>query len=237
MFPKAVVLSLGLSLIGQVSPAAAPQASGTPISRAPEPLRQPPWMTPDDVPASIFMAGVQGTAGIRLSVDPDGRPFRCDVTTTSNSPEFDRLACLVALQRARFRPARDAQGARTFGSYSAYSKWVNPNAWAEPGLDYDRVDLVLPVNQLPRNGADSVRLHQVVEANGKVSACRSEDVKQNAALTRAACGYLASLETVPMRNSGGGSVGAVYRWTIKFTTGEVPLRPPAGASFTAPAKP
>jgi protein TonB len=47
---------------------------------------------------------------VAMTVGVDGRASNCRIAKPSNDPAADRLVCLLAVQRFRFRPATDANG-------------------------------------------------------------------------------------------------------------------------------
>lgn len=52
----------------------------------------------------------RGSVVITFRVEPDGRPSNCRVVRTSGDPTVDSAICPIAVQRLRFRPARDSAG-------------------------------------------------------------------------------------------------------------------------------
>ena len=52
-----------------------------------------------------------GIIYLRLRIEPDGRPSRCDVMRSFGSPSIDQWTCSLVTQRGVFRPARNARGA------------------------------------------------------------------------------------------------------------------------------
>jgi protein TonB len=52
-----------------------------------------------------------GVIYIRLRVEPNGRPSRCDVMRSFGDAMADQWTCALLMQRAEFRPALDARGA------------------------------------------------------------------------------------------------------------------------------
>ena len=51
-----------------------------------------------------------GIIYLRLRIEPNGRPSRCDVMRSFGSPSIDQWTCSLVMQRALFRPALDARG-------------------------------------------------------------------------------------------------------------------------------
>lgn len=63
-----------------------------------------------DYPAAALMAGEEGTVAFRLTVGPSGRVENCTVTSSSGSSSLDSATCRILRSRARFTPARAADG-------------------------------------------------------------------------------------------------------------------------------
>lgn len=85
------------------------------------------YVSNDDYPPSAIRAEEQGTTGFRLDVGPDGRVTNCTVTSSSGSSALDQATCRLMQRRARFTPAKDADGSPTTDSVSSRIKWVLPN--------------------------------------------------------------------------------------------------------------
>jgi protein TonB len=51
-----------------------------------------------------------GTIYLRLRIEPNGRPSRCDVMRSFGSAATDQWTCSLVMQRAVFRPALDIRG-------------------------------------------------------------------------------------------------------------------------------
>jgi len=107
-----------------------------PVSRAADaaPKQSPSeWLTADDYPPSALRAGEEGRTGFTLAIGADGRVTACSVTRSSGSEALDSAACRIITRRARFTPARDADGRPTAGSYS------NSVSWRVPSVDRTRM--------------------------------------------------------------------------------------------------
>jgi len=52
-----------------------------------------------------------GIIYLRLRIEPNGRPSRCDVMRSFGSASTDQWTCSLVMQRALFRPALDIRGA------------------------------------------------------------------------------------------------------------------------------
>lgn len=51
-----------------------------------------------------------GIIYLRLRIEPNGRPSRCDVMRSFGGPSIDQWTCALVMQRGLFRPALDARG-------------------------------------------------------------------------------------------------------------------------------
>lgn len=63
---------------------------------------------------------------IVLRVDTQGTPTTCRVQQPSGNDEADAITCRLAMQRFRFRPARDAQGQPVAADYGWRQRWWAP---------------------------------------------------------------------------------------------------------------
>lgn len=95
------------------SPVASPTGGLTSIERA-------------DYPAGALRAGAQGRAVVQVTVSAQGRASGCTVTRTSGSELLDETTCLLFARRARFAPARDAQGRPTQAPVEKAINWSLP---------------------------------------------------------------------------------------------------------------
>jgi TonB family protein len=90
------------------------------------------WVSPNDYPAKALREGAQGVVGFRLTIGVDGRVSGCEITATAGSSDLDEATCRLVAARARFRPARDAQGEPAVGSYANRMKWSIPKQIPAP---------------------------------------------------------------------------------------------------------
>lgn len=67
-------------------------------------------IAPRDYPRALRDAGVGGRVTMVLTVEPNGRVGRCQVTRSSGSAELDQLTCRLIQQRFRYRPSTDRFG-------------------------------------------------------------------------------------------------------------------------------
>ena len=85
------------------------------------------FFSSDDYPSQAVSRGQQGTAGIILLIDEQGRIRDCMVEQTSGIATLDIMACLVIRKRGKFSPALDRAGKPVKGAYSQRIKWVLPD--------------------------------------------------------------------------------------------------------------
>ena len=108
-----------VSLLALTLAAAAPEK--------PEPLVQE-----GDYPAEALKKGEQGEVRFMLTVTVDGRVRACEIVASSGSRSLDATTCRIVAKRARFAPARDAQGKPIEGKYPGRINWVLPGAATVP---------------------------------------------------------------------------------------------------------
>jgi protein TonB len=80
----------------------------------------------DDYPVEAIRREEQGTVAFRLSISRRGNVSDCVVTSSSGSDALDQATCDIIEDRARYEPARDAQGKRIPAEDSSRIRWVLP---------------------------------------------------------------------------------------------------------------
>jgi len=80
----------------------------------------------DDYPMEAIRNNEQGTVGFELSINRLGWVSGCRIVSSSGSEALDRATCNILRDRARFDPARDANGKRVTGQYSGRIRWELP---------------------------------------------------------------------------------------------------------------
>ena len=68
------------------------------------------WVLSRDYPMLLAISGVRGLVNFRLMVDEQGQTSSCHIQQSTRPAEFDALVCKMMMQRAKFQPARDAEG-------------------------------------------------------------------------------------------------------------------------------
>ncbi|SMC54414.1 TonB family protein [Novosphingobium sp. B1] len=79
-----------------------------------------------DYPASSRDDRIGKRVVILLDVGTDGRVTGCRVWRASGVPEADAITCRLAVERFRFRPATDADGAPVSSTYGWEQRWFAP---------------------------------------------------------------------------------------------------------------
>lgn len=69
-------------------------------------------------PSYLLREMAQGSVGIRVQINPEGRATFCEVTQYKGSAGFTDAACLGMLRFARFNPTLDAAGSPSWGTYA-----------------------------------------------------------------------------------------------------------------------
>jgi len=87
----------------------------------------PALFSADDYPQAALRRGEQGTVAFTLSIDRRGRVERCYIATSSGSAALDRATCSILQRRARFTPARGADGQKVADTTSGRIRWQLPN--------------------------------------------------------------------------------------------------------------
>ena len=104
------------------APALSPEAPGSaPTARARANL--PSLFSTDDYPAAALRRNEGGTVGFTVSVNRRGKVDRCVVTSSSGSESLDGATCGIIQRRARFEPARDANGQAVADKISSRTRW------------------------------------------------------------------------------------------------------------------
>ena len=80
----------------------------------------------DDYPAAALRKGEEGLVAVGLDIDADGSVGKCTVSESSGSGTLDAATCNIIRQRARYRPARDAEGGAMRGNDEMRIRWLLP---------------------------------------------------------------------------------------------------------------
>jgi len=85
-----------------------------------------PLFSTDDYPIDAIRHEEQGTVAFNLSINRRGKVTKCKVVSSSGSDALDETTCDILESRARFEPARDAEGQRVADEYSGRIRWELP---------------------------------------------------------------------------------------------------------------
>ena len=192
-----------------------------PAGTAPVLLRSPPICLPretgghydfsqcfhdSDYPLAAYEARRQGVTGVRVTLGPDGRPQRCEVTVSSGSGLLNRTTC--ELLRERILAAYDRGGQPVRGAVIAGEmRWSLPAARPR---DYP-VDLLTyfsqddyPAAALRGEEQGIVTARIDIDPRGRVANCTVTASSGSNALDAATCRIMRSrVRYRPARNRRG----------------------------------
>lgn len=80
----------------------------------------------NDYPSEALAKHQQGISNNRLLIGVDGRASNCGVVESSGSKALDAKTCEIYVKRARYEPARDANGAAVPSFYFQRMSWEIP---------------------------------------------------------------------------------------------------------------
>lgn len=149
----------------------------------------------NDYPRDAMQRRAQGVVTFMLTIDVDGVPVDCRIDGRAD-PALDRRTCEIFRSRARFHPARDAEGRAVAGYYPGRMRWLLPvgrGGFATGG--------VLGVTSVRRNAAGelacSVTVNGREDPNPRIRSC--EQVQEPAMINAIrALGHEAELTLVFM---------------------------------------
>lgn len=175
----------------------------------------------DDMPAYHQMAGVTRITYIRLTVRPDATLQTCEVEDNGGDPKLGAFSCELAMQRARFAPARWIDGSPTYGVYRRTVTWAID---FPPPAKSLRGDLEIKVSSFPKGERSPtfVRVMFASAASGELSSCTAlppaiPSHQNNPTLVPAACEELIKTYTaLPARDGTGSAVPSVQNAVVKF---------------------
>jgi TonB family protein len=85
------------------------------------------WFSPSDYPAAAMRRGSEGKVMYRVEVGPDGRATACEIAAGTADEDLNKVTCDLVLARARFQPARDAEGRPLPSQYKGGVSWKIPH--------------------------------------------------------------------------------------------------------------
>lgn len=104
------------------APPAPPPAPPPPPSQARDasPRNQSSWARriQENYPSRALREGTEGTVGVRVTINAEGRVASCTVTNSSGDSSLDDAACRGMERYARFEPALDRAGNPTSGTWA-----------------------------------------------------------------------------------------------------------------------
>lgn len=134
------------------SPPSSQIPAGPGVVRRPAGINRVRWIDIGDYPAAALRNEEQGLVMVILAVGVDGRVSDCRITFSSQSPSLDAATCRLFRSRARYQPARDANGDPIVAQAREQVRWVLPPD---------------PVTFAPASALVMVR-----QAYGRVGTCR-----------------------------------------------------------------
>ncbi len=184
------------------------------------PITPAPWFEFHDYPMKAFEKKWEGVTRFQLLIAPDGKVAGCSIVGTSGHEELDETTCFLATKRAKFRPARGADGQPVWGVYRSQAMWALPEhrIVAPPAPD-----LEVTLNQLPTGAKQppAVKLAYQVDQQGNPSACTimPSSLPQPPVLVELGCKeLLQKADHVPVVAPSGQTVPAVRTGAVLFTT-------------------
>jgi len=76
------------------------------------------WFSQNDYPPESRLRGEEGRVVITLDIDELGVPTKCRIAESSGYPTLDSKTCELALERGRFKPAKDKMGKPIASSFT-----------------------------------------------------------------------------------------------------------------------
>ncbi len=183
---------------------------------APKPDNVANWISGNDYPSALLPHRMVAIVGVTLTLSPEGKPIRCDISRSSGIPDVDSYTCAILMKRGKYKPAKDAAGNPMFGIERTHIVWQTA-----PGtIDYNG-DFEVPVDRLPQGSKRrSQRIAFAVDENGAVDWCGPFEPKDRRPdLVQVACGGLVDrIRIEPARNEAGIAVPSVQDALIHFVT-------------------
>lgn len=84
------------------------------------------WATNSDYPDREMTNKIQGTVTFQLKIDSEGAVENCLILRSSDSAVLDERSCKLMRERAKFKPARDANDQPTPSYYVNRIRWQIP---------------------------------------------------------------------------------------------------------------
>lgn len=87
-----------------------------------------------DYPKALREANVSGTTVVDIAVGTENRATGCRVTRSSGNRELDTITCQLAMERFRFKPARNAGGQAVPSHIILEHEWYAPPPPPDPNV-------------------------------------------------------------------------------------------------------
>jgi hypothetical protein len=136
---------------------------------APQP--QYMWFSNDDTPVKEIGNRDFARVKLRLTIPPDGRVHACEIEETSGNPHLDLYTCELTRRRALFTPAKNVEGANTYGVYRIPVVWTKGPVSLPP-----TGDLIVSIRE-PTHGPQLPTIVHVmfaVDKTGRIQECGGE---------------------------------------------------------------
>jgi hypothetical protein len=90
------------------------------LSQPVQPINEAAWVRiiQSEFPAELILQHRDARVMVRVVVDAEGKPARCDALHGFGNTEFEDRACSIIMHLAKFEPARDENGAPAPAIYS-----------------------------------------------------------------------------------------------------------------------
>lgn len=84
------------------------------------------WVTDEDYPTAALREERQGTVLFNVTVNAEGKVAKCEITSSSGSPDLDSAACNLWTERGSFRPALNSRGKPIVSKFPGRVRWTLP---------------------------------------------------------------------------------------------------------------
>lgn len=208
------------------------------------------YFSVDDYPIVALRAHHEGIVGFRLTVGVDGKVSDCRVTAPSGSSFLDVQTCRLLTIRARYNPARTADGTPVEGTDSGRVTWRLPDEYGRAGVPMaartarSRTENAqfmsladFPAGTSPSTATDRTELRVAVGLQGRAIGCDISESSGARVLDAAACRiYAARARFEPARDAAGAAVCDVVWIRVDWRAAILgnPARNPAPASAETP---
>lgn len=192
-----------------------PQWPCPPLAKA-EAKRSPAtWILPSDLPA---IRGDFAVTTFDLTIDEAGHPVRCDVIISSKSAELDSAVCAAVVKRARFTPARGADGSAALYVRRDRVIWI-PNAYGSNSWS-NEPDIVVSTPTLKKRHRLVAEVLLQMGNDGSISNCLVARSSKDETLDKLACDAVSRPNLVtPIRGSDNASQAGVRSFFVGFQPG------------------